>query len=137
MSWVLRQRERLVAIAGASASLAPVVALAQRGSASTSIIDIEGVPDDFQTFEGVISSIFSIVIIVAGIAFVVLFLIGGIQYLVSMGNEDGSKKARQLMLDAVVGLVIVVTAWAIGTYVLSLLGLNEDTGENTLPTRLQ
>lgn len=77
----------------------------------------------FTNISDAISSIFNIAITVAGVIFVLLFLIGGIQYLAAAGNEDNTNKAKKLLIDAVVGLVIVVVAWAVGTYVLSLLGI--------------
>lgn len=74
-------------------------------------------------FSTALARIFTIIIIVAGVAFVGLFFVGGVMYLTSLGNEDGTKKARQLMLDAVIGLVIVVIAWSAAQWVLRLLGL--------------
>lgn len=129
--WMIRQRERLIGIVGASALVAPLATLAQG-----TIDRPSGIPDQFKTFEKAIESGFNIVIVVAGIVFVILFLIGGITYLTAAGNEDNTKKARALMLDAVVGLVIVVTSWAIGTYVLSLLGIKGATS-GSLPTTVQ
>lgn len=79
----------------------------------------------FDNIADAITSIFNIAITVAGVVFVLLFLIGGIQYLAAAGNEDNTNKAKKLLVDAVVGLVIVVVAWAVGTYVLQLLGIGE------------
>lgn len=84
------------------------------------------VGDNFATVDKLITSGFNIVIVVAGVAFVVLLLIGGVMYLASAGNEDGTKKAKALLVDAVIGLVIVVVAWAVGNYVLDLLGICPD-----------
>ncbi len=124
--WMLRNRERLIAGAAASSWMVPAAAAAQL------VGKPEGVPQQFTNFEQTIRSAFNIIIVVAGIIFVILFLIGGVQYLTAAGNEDNTKKARQLMLDAIIGLVIVVTAWAVGTYVLQLLGISQGPG---LPTR--
>lgn len=77
----------------------------------------------FSNISDAIGSIFNIAITVAGVVFVLLFLIGGIQYLAAAGNEENTNKAKRLLIDAVVGLVIVVISWAVGTYVLSLLGI--------------
>lgn len=120
-------RERYLVGAFAVSLLTPVAAFAQN-DVSRPI----GVPQQFRDFPSTIKNIFNIVIIAAGILFVALFLTGGVQYLTSAGNEDNTKKARQLMLDAVIGLVIVVTSWAIGTYILQLLGIG--TGNGTLAT---
>ena len=107
--------------------------------ASRALYGVSGIPQQFRDFPSTIRNIFNIVITGAGIIFVVLFLIGGVQYLTAAGNEDTTKKARQLMIDAVIGLGIVVTSWAIGTYILSLLGIQGAAGGNlpTAPTTIQ
>lgn len=80
-----------------------------------------GVPYTFSSLGQSVRTIFSVIILVAAIAFVILFLVGGIQYLTASGNEETSGKARKLLLDAIVGLVIVLAAWAIGGWVINQL----------------
>lgn len=70
-----------------------------------------------------IKDIFSWASIVAGLVFVVLFLVGGIQYLTAAGNDEASGKAKKLLVDAVVGLLIVLIAYAVGNWVIQLVGL--------------
>lgn len=77
----------------------------------------------FGNMADIIRNGFNIVIGVAGVLFVLLFLVGGVMYLTAAGNDDQSKKAKQLLFDAVIGLVIVVVAWAVGNWVLQLLGI--------------
>ena len=81
----------------------------------------------FETLGETIETIFNVVIILAGAIFVILFLVGGIQYLTAAGNEEQTGKAKKLLVDAIVGLVIVLAAWAIANFVLDQLGLNIDT----------
>ncbi len=104
--------QRLIALA--------LVATPARTSAQ---INLQPPDVKFTSFGQVFTSGFNIVIMVSGIIFVLMLLFGGVLYLLAAGNEDNSKKARQLMLDAVIGLVIVATAWAIGSYILQLLGI--------------
>lgn len=127
-------RERYIVGSAVVGLLTPLTALAQGSVGRPS-----GIPQQFRDFPSTIRNIFNIVITGAGIIFVVLFLIGGVQYLTAAGNEDTTKKARQLMIDAVIGLGIVVTSWAIGTYILSLLGIQGAAGGNlpTAPTTIQ
>ncbi len=84
------------------------------------------VPSTFSNFGQSIRTIFSVVILIAAVAFVVLFLVGGIMYLTSSGNEEASGKARKLLIDAIIGLVIVLASWAIGGWII-----NQLTGGNT------
>lgn len=75
----------------------------------------------FSTLEGAIRTIFGFVILLAAVVFVILFLVGGVQYLTAAGNEEATGKAKRLLVDAIVGLVIVLAAWAVGNFVLSQL----------------
>lgn len=105
--------------AGATLLLAPL-ALAQDvpipGSNPSGNASFDTVPDTIDT-------IFKIVIAAAGAIFVVLLLVGGIQYLTAAGNEETTAKARRLLVDSIVGLFIVLAAWAIGNFVLSTLNV--------------
>ncbi len=105
-------------------SLSAALALTPTSNPKLNLTAPTTVGKGFDTIDHVIVSGFNIVLTVAGVLFVLLFLLGGVQYLASAGNEEGTKKARQLLLDAVIGIGIVVTAWAVGTYVLQLLGLS-------------
>lgn len=89
--------------------------------------DPDGVPTGFSDIPSVINTIFRVVIGAAGAIFIVLFLVGGIQYLTAAGNEEATAKARRLLVDSIVGLIIVLAAWAIGSWVLGSLGLGSDT----------
>ncbi len=107
-----------IATGGATASiLAPLAAFAQI-QGPTGAVD-----NRLLRFETAITFIINAAIIVAGIAFVLLLIVGGVQYLASAGVEENAKKAQRLMLNALIGLVIVVLAYAVGTYVLRLLGI--------------
>lgn len=88
-----------------------------------------GVPWTFESMDQAVQTIFNVVILVAGIIFVVLFLVGGIQYLTASGNEELSGKARKLLLDAIIGLVIVLAAWAIGGWIIKQLTGGKEVGE--------
>jgi len=58
----------------------------------------------------------------AGAIFVILFIVGGVQYMTSAGNEESATKAKKLLTDAVIGLVIVLASWAVSGWILSSLG---------------
>lgn len=85
----------------------------------------------FSSFENIIKTAFNVTILLSGIVFVFLMLLGGVQYLTSLGEEDGTTKARKIILNGAIGLVIVLSAFAVGTYVLSLLGLGRSGTLNT------
>ncbi len=72
--------------------------------------------------EGLVKNLFSFGITVGGVAFLLLFLIGGLTYLSAAGNEDQTGKAKRMMIDAVIGLVLVLGSWAIARFIGRELG---------------
>lgn len=70
-----------------------------------------------------LDTVFDLVFSIAGAIFVILLIVGGIQYLTAAGNEENTTKARRLLVDAIVGLIIVLAAFAIGKFILHSFGL--------------
>ena len=66
--------------------------------------------------------IFSFVFGAAGAIFVVMFIVGGIQYLTSAGNEEAATKAKKLLINAVIGIIIIVCAYAGAAWILTSIG---------------
>lgn len=64
-------------------------------------------------------------LLVWGGAIAVLFvIIGGFRYIVSMGNQEGVEKARQTVLYAILGLIIIFLAYLAVAYLLGdILGV--------------
>ncbi len=62
------------------------------------------------------------------IIFVVLILYGGYLYLTSAGAEEKIKKAKQVLVSAIIGLAIIILAYAIAQFVLNAFqeGATED-----------
>jgi hypothetical protein len=56
-----------------------------------------------------------------GIIAVVIVLIGGFKYMVSGGNEEKTSEAKNMIVAGIIGLAIILSAWAITTFVISSL----------------
>lgn len=54
-----------------------------------------------------------------GIIAVIIILLGGFKWMTSGGNDEKVKKAKQLIFQGIIGLVIVLSAYAIATFVIS------------------
>lgn len=91
------------------------------------ITGIKGPDGATNSLEDNIKTIFNLVIAVSEIAFIIMFLVGGIMYLTAGLSESQGEKARKLILDAVIGIVIVFTAWGVGTWFLTTLKGNSST----------
>jgi riboflavin transporter FmnP len=73
------------------------------------------------TLEQAIFSILTGFLVLVGIAALIVLVIGGIRYIISAGNEDEVGKAKNTILYAVVGLVVVALALAILRFVASVI----------------
>ena len=66
-----------------------------------------------------IGNIISVVTGTMGIVFVVLVVYAGILYMTASGDDTKVKKAKTLLTQAVIGMIILVSAYAIASFVLS------------------
>lgn len=110
---------------GSIFSLALFSIMARAGSAYAAL----SLPTD--SFNELAKSIINIAIGVIGAIFVILFIVGGVQYLTSAGNEEASTKAKKLLVDAVIGLVIVIVSWSASEWIFDYIGAGaglRDTG---------
>jgi len=53
-----------------------------------------------------------------GIIAVVIILYAGFKWMTAGGNTEETEKARKIIMNAVIGLAIIMSAWAISRYVL-------------------
>lgn len=56
-----------------------------------------------------------------GVIFAVLMIYGGYTWMTSYGNEQKVTRAKDLIVDATIGLVIVLAAYAISSFVVGEL----------------
>ncbi|NBS41460.1 hypothetical protein EBS80_02265 [bacterium] len=68
-----------------------------------------------------IGQLINVLLGVLGIVFVILVVYAGFLYLTSQGEEGNVKKAKKLLTQAVIGLIIIIAAYAISSYVISAL----------------
>lgn len=66
-----------------------------------------------------IASLIRVILGMLGIVAVIIILIGGFKWMTSGGNDDKVKSARKVMTSGIIGLVIVLSAFAIAQFVLS------------------
>src|SRR5581483_11907527 len=66
-----------------------------------------------------ITSIVNVLTVVVGVAAVIMIIVAGLRYVASAGNPEGAKNARNTILYAVIGLVIVAVAQLIVHFVIN------------------
>lgn len=67
------------------------------------------------------ASVIRIILGFLGIVAVVIILLGGFKWMTAGGNEDKVGEAKKLITAGVIGLVIIIAAFAIATFVLDAL----------------
>ncbi|HEY5138591.1 MAG TPA: hypothetical protein VIJ25_04650 [Methylococcales bacterium] len=69
--------------------------------------------------QGILRKASNIMAILAGIAAIIVIIIGGMQYMTSGGDPQKAASARNMILGAIIGLVIIAVAQAIIIFILS------------------
>lgn len=76
------------------------------------------------TFPSIISALVILVLIVAALVFFFMLVLGGIRYITSGGDKGSTEAARSQITAALIGLVIVFSAWAIVNLVKLFFGVD-------------
>jgi cbb3-type cytochrome oxidase subunit 3 len=72
------------------------------------------------TLEGGISSIITTVLSFLGVIFLVLMIYGGLIWMTARGNEKNVDRAKDIIFDSIIGLIIIIAAYAITYFVTSV-----------------
>lgn len=119
-------KQKLIALAtGIGAFLAPSVALATNPfetaqNLATDVGTNAGIAEGKGLTE-IVGSIINAALGFLGIIFLVLLLYAGFLWMTAQGEDANVKKAKGMITQAVIGLVIVVAAFAISNFVLGSL----------------
>lgn len=73
------------------------------------------------TPEKIISLIINTILSILGIVFMSLMIYGGYTWMTAMGDQSKAGKAKDLITAAVIGVILVVAAYAISYFVTSAL----------------
>lgn len=71
-----------------------------------------------------LSQIIGFLTVIAGLAFLIYFLLGGLQWLTAGGDKAKVDSAKTQMTNGVIGLIIIVAAYGIVWIVGNVLGFN-------------
>lgn len=96
------------------------------GSDDTDIFGIEKVQKDIplgkQDFVTTITSLINVLLGLLGVVAVVIILVAGFKWMTAGGNDDKVSEARKMLFAGIIGLAIILSAWAIARFVLVQLG---------------
>jgi hypothetical protein len=71
-----------------------------------------GLPGD-STISGFILRIINIALAIAGLIAVLFLIIGGFRYITSAGNEETAEQAKKIIINAIIGIVVIILAFVI------------------------
>ena len=74
-----------------------------------------------RSLQETIASIIRVVLSLLGIVAVVIILMGGFKWMTAGGNDEEVKKARKLITNGIIGLAIILMAFAISKFVIDSL----------------
>ena len=75
-------------------------------------------------FDQIVSTLISVLLGVAGIISFIMLLWGGLQWILSGGDKEGTEKARKRITAALIGLAVVFSAYALIYIVGTLFGID-------------
>lgn len=127
------------ALAMPSLVVAPALAATdiQGNLCKGSNLDLSSTPDSCsnsnitgsgKTITDLIRQIINILSVIIGAIAVVMIIVGGFRYVTSAGNPESTKSARNTILYAIVGLIIVALAQVIVHFVLNSTANVSSTG---------
>ncbi len=69
-----------------------------------------------------IAAIIKIMLVLAGIVAVFFLIIGGYRYITAQGNAEQAEKGRSTVINAIIGIVIIIMSYVIVNVVVNLAG---------------
>lgn len=75
------------------------------------------------TLSGLLINVIKLLLGLAGIIAVVVLIVGGFWYITSAGNEEQAEKGKKAIINAVIGLVVVILAYAIVAIISNTLSM--------------
>ena len=73
-------------------------------------------------FKTIISTIITTVLSLMGVIFLILAIYSGFKWMTAAGNEEAVEKAKGTLVNAIIGIVVVLAAYAISKFVVEIFG---------------
>ncbi len=75
-----------------------------------------------QTLTDVASELIKIFLSLLGIIFIGMILFAGYNWMTAMGDKEKVTRAKDTLVSALIGLILIIAAWSITNFVLTSLG---------------
>ena len=74
--------------------------------------------------ERIISNVLVVVTVVAGLSFILYFLLGGLNWITAGGDKGKIEKAKGMMTNGAIGMIVIAVSYAITYIVGKALGID-------------
>ena len=81
----------------------------------------DGTDNPLTGADGLLALISNIIAFVAGVAAVIMIMIGGFRYITANGDAQSATNAKKTVFAAAIGLLVIAASWSIITFVLRSL----------------
>lgn len=82
------------------------------------------ISDATSSIEKLISNVLVVLTVVAGITFALYFLLGGLNWITAGGDKGKIDKAKGMMTNGAIGLIVISVSYAISWIVGAALGID-------------
>ena len=89
--------------------------------------------DPDKVFTDTITSIIKAILSMVGLVFLLLMIYGGYRWMMARGNDADVQSAKNIIINAVIGLIIVMAAYAITQFVGKVVIINNPPVPAPLP----
>ncbi|MFH1866947.1 MAG: hypothetical protein ABIJ81_02600 [Patescibacteria group bacterium] len=115
----------IFSISAAVLSAAPLTALAQTNGGLDDFKEKTNLGTDVDLIESV-ARIINILLGFLGVIAIIIIIVAGFKWMTAAGNEESISSAKKMLGAGVIGLVIILAAYAIASFVVG--GLINETG---------
>lgn len=85
-----------------------------------------------------VGKVLSALYLVLGLVLLIVIIYGGVLYMTAGGSDEQVSKAKKYIINGIIGLVIILLAYVITTYVVDKIGEETGaTGSTVIPTILE
>ncbi len=85
------------------------------------------IPLGTRDFIPTVTSLINVALGLLGVVAVVIILVAGFKWMTAGGNDEKVGEARKMLFAGIIGLAIILSAWAIARFVLNSLGSATET----------
>jgi hypothetical protein len=76
------------------------------------------------TLEKILTTVVSLLTVIAGLAFLIYFMLGALNWITAGGDKGKVDSAKSYMTNGVIGMIAVVSSYAVISIVGTVLGFN-------------